>query len=77
MSLLGAGMCSVRIWTPDKSGSRAPKLLSKPSRCARQLEDAQGLLDLVWVQAVLREEGQGQWVVQGCVAQHPTVQGCC
>lgn len=45
MSLLGVGMCFVPIWTPGESGSRAPKLLSKPSQRAKQLEGDEGPQD--------------------------------
>ena len=79
MSVLGVGTRSVRIWTPDESSSRAPKLLSKPSQCAKQLEDDQGLQDSCVGQscAEMQEEGQGWRVAQGSMAQHPAIQGHC
>lgn len=72
-------MCFLRIWAPDESSSRAPKQLSKPSQCTKELEDDQGLQDSCVGRscAEMQEEGQGWWVAQGSIAQHPAIQGHC
>lgn len=79
MSLLGVGMRFVRIWTPDESGSLAPKLLSEPSRCAKQLEDCEGPMDLGGSELCeeVQEEGQGWWAAKGHTAEHPEIQDRC
>lgn len=79
MSLLRVGMHFVHIWALGESGSCAPKLLSEPSQCVKQLEDDEGLQDLGGSELCgeVQEEGQGWWAAQGHMAEHPEIQDCC